>query len=127
MSKLSRLDCMKIFKTKIVEFLDALIEQFPQEGDFIILRVVLSEQIPIGDVIEVFSKRIIPHKQMVLQKDEKFFLDCEDIFKGLGQDKVNYFKNIWTSGNLDADDKENIWKWFQLFLKLSENYIQAVN
>jgi hypothetical protein len=127
MSKLSRLDVMKLFKTKIVEFLDALIEQFPHEGDFIILRVFLAEQIPIQDVVEVFARRIIPFSDIVRKKDEKFFLECEDVFKGLGKDKVSYFKNIWTSGNLDEDDKENIWKWFHLFLSLSENYVNATH
>lgn len=126
MSNLAPNDILKLFKTKIIEFLDALIEQFPNEGDFIILRVILAEQVPMDQVIQIFGARILPYKQMVLAKNEKFFLECEDVFAGVGQDKVSYFKNIWTSGNLDDDDKENIWQWFKLFLTLTENYAKAV-
>lgn len=127
MSKLAPNDILKLFKVKIVEFLDALIEQFPNEGDFILLRVILAEQVPMDQVIQIFANRILPYKQMVISRNEKFFLECEDVFSGVGQDKVSYFKNIWTSGNLDDDDKDNIWQWFNLFLTLTENYKTAVS
>jgi len=121
--ELSRLDILKLFKTNLIKFLDALIEQFPSEGDLAVLRVFLSEQIPIEDVLIVFSNRLLPYKQMIINKDEKFFIEGDDVFKGVSSDTVSYCKNIWLSEKITGDDKEQIWKWFKLFVNLSEKYI----
>ena len=121
--ELSRLDILKLFKTNLIKFLDALIEQFPSEGDLAVLRVFLSEQIPIEDVLIVFSKRLLPYKQMIMNKDEKFFVEGDDVFKGVSSDTVSYCKNIWLSDKITGEDKEQIWKWFKLFVNLSEKYI----
>ena len=100
---MDKIEVLKLFKSNLINFLDALIEQFPQETDFIIVR-------------------ILPHKQMVIDKDEQFFLSCNDIFEGLGKDKVSYFKTIWTSPQVTIEDKEQIWRWFRLFVNLTEKY-----
>jgi len=121
--ELSRLDILKLFKTNLIKFLDALIEQFPSEGDLAVLRVFLSEQIPIEDVLIVFSNRLLPYKQMIINKDEKFFVEGDDVFKGVSSDTVSYCKNIWLSEKITVEDKEQIWKWFKLFVNLSEKYI----
>ena len=123
--ELSRLDILKLFKTNLIKFLDALIEQFPSEGDLAVLRVFLSEQIPIEDVLIVFSKRLLPYKQMILNKDEKFFIEGDDVFKGVSSDTVSYCKNIWLSDKITGEDKEQIWKWFKLFVNLSEKYMNS--
>ena len=123
--ELSRLDILKLFKTNLIKFLDALIEQFPSEGDLAVLRVFLSEQIPIEDVLIVFSKRLLPYKQMILNKDEKFFIEGDDVFKGVSSDTVSYCKNIWLSEKITSEDKEQIWKWFKLFVNLSEKYMNS--
>ena len=121
--ELSRLDILKLFKTNLIKFLDALIEQFPSEGDLAVLRVFLSEQIPIEDVLIVFSNRLLPYKQMIINKDEKFFVEGDDVFKGVSSDTVSYCKNIWLSEKITVEDKEQIWKWFKLVVNLSEKYI----
>jgi hypothetical protein len=121
--QLSRLDILKLFKTNLIKFLDALIEQYPSEGDLAVLRVFLSEQIPIEDVLVIFSKRLLPYKQMIMNKDEKFFIEGDDVFKGVSSDTVSYCKNIWLSYKITNEDKEQIWKWFTLFVNLSEKYI----
>ena len=123
--ELSRLDILKLFKTNLIKFLDALIEQFPSEGDLAVLRVFLSEQIPIEDVLIVFSNRLLPYKQMIINKDEKFFIEGDDVFKGVSSDTVSYCKNIWLSEKITGDDKEQIWKWFKLFVNLSEKYMNV--
>jgi hypothetical protein len=123
--ELSRLDILKLFKTNLIKFLDALVEQFPSEGDLAVLRVFLSEQIPIEDVLIVFSKRLLPYKQMILNKDEKFFIEGDDVFKGVSSDTVSYCKNIWLSEKITGEDKEQIWKWFKLFVNLSEKYMNS--
>ena len=40
------------FKKSLVEFFDQLVEQFPDEGDLIMVRIFIKDQVPIEDVIE---------------------------------------------------------------------------
>jgi hypothetical protein len=76
--------------------------------------------------MQVFSSRILPYEDMVLNKDERFFLECSDLFEGVKGDKVNYFKNLWLSPTFADDDKEVLWQWFKCFLKLALKY-KAIN
>ena len=114
-------ELLQLFKDNLVKFMTALSERY-NEPDFHVLRVFFSVEIPIEEAMIVFSERILPHSKMVEEKDGKFFLECGDLFEGIQRDKVHYFKNLWLSSDLTEDDRETLWKWFRLFLKLAQKY-----
>ena len=118
---MNKVEILTLFKEKLIQFFDALIEQFPNEGDFVMIRVMLP-QIPIEDIMKTFSSRITPYTSMIKAKDERFFLESTNLFEGIKSDRVNYFKKIWISGNLTDEDKEQLWRWFNLFSNLSNKY-----
>ncbi len=118
---MDKFELLRLFKDNLVKFMTALSERY-DEPDFHLLRIFFSVEIPIEEAMITFCERILPHAKMVENKDEKFFLECTDIFEGIQRDKVHYFKNLWLSNDLDADDRENLWKWFKLFLKLAQKY-----
>jgi len=113
---MNRVELLQAFKTNIIKFLDALSELLPKEGDLIMLRIMFNSQIPIESAMKIFASRIIPYADMVKKRDERFFIDCSDLFNGIRKDKVSYFKDLWLSGTLTPEDKESLWKWFRLFL-----------
>jgi hypothetical protein len=119
---LTKNELLKLFKENIINFLDALIEQFNKESDFITLRVLFDGQIPIEEALNVFSQRIIPFLDMIKNKDENFFLNCDQLFEGISQSKVSHFKNIWKSPILTLEDREQLWRWFKLFGNLAKQY-----
>jgi hypothetical protein len=119
---LNKLELLKLFKDKTVEFLDALIEKLPKERDLYMVRVLFETQIPVEKAMQIFSSRILPHEEYILNKDERFIFDCNDLFEGIKKDKVSYFKEIWVSPTFTTDDKDQLWKWFQLFLKMAKLY-----
>ena len=80
------------------------------------LRIMFDSQIPIESAMKIFASRIIPYSDMVKNRDERFFIDCSDLFSGIRRDKVSYFKDLWLSGTLTPADKDSLWKWFRLFL-----------
>jgi hypothetical protein len=122
MSSLNRIQLLTLFKDNLIKFLDALIELLPQEGDLYMLRVMFESQIPIEKSMQTFSQRIIPYGSFITNRDERFFLECTDLFAGVRKDKVSYFKDLWSSNSLSPDDKEALWDWFRLFLKLALQY-----
>lgn len=113
------------FKNKVVSFLDELIEQFPEESDFIIARIFLKDQIPTETIILTFIKNIMPYKEQIKDRDEMFFLNSDiALFGEVNKEKVNNLKLLWKSSRLDNEDKEVMWKWFDIFIFLAEKYQQ---
>jgi hypothetical protein len=122
-------ELVRIFKERLEAFLNVLIDQFPLEKDFVILQLgVRGEMIPPEKTLFNFTKAIIPHKDMVLNKDKEFFLTkCDTVLLSMYSDKLknkntNYFKRIWGSETLTEDDRNNLWKWFKLFLNIAIEY-----
>jgi hypothetical protein len=111
-----RIRYMKEFRDQLVIFLDELIEQFPQEGDFVIIRIFIKDQLSIYDVIGRFIRDLLPLKEQVSKRDAKFFIQNSILYTGasLASDKVNHFKNLWLSDKLDDNDRSIIWKWMDL-------------
>ena len=121
------IEVLKEFKTNLVHFLDELIEQFPQEADLVLVRIFVNDQAEIQALMNNFIKSVLPHKQEVSDRNDQFFLsDKFQLLNGIGN-KRNHFSNIWKSNLLDSDDRETIWKWFDLFMFLGEQYQKTRN
>lgn len=124
-------ELVKLFKERLLTFLDMLIEQFPKERDFPLLKLgINTRMVSVKDTLKEFTTVIIPHKDMVINKDEDFFLTkCSSLLSGTNvtNDEMDHFKKIWTSEGLTEDDKENLWKWFKLFLDIAIQYDKVRN
>ena len=116
------------FKNGLISFFDELIDQFPQEGDLIMVRIFLKDQISIEDVMNIFIHNLNKDdqklKKMVKDRNEIFFLE-NNVFDTLGKNKVLHFKRLWRSGSLDEDDKLVVWKWIDSFMFLADKYSKA--
>jgi len=112
------------FKSNFIQFIDALVEQFPSETDLYLVKVLFStEQVSPQLMMQLFMERIYPNKKLIEKRDEKFFIENEDIFSGISNDKVGHFKRLWMSGILDDSDKVEVWRWFDVFIMLCDMYI----
>lgn len=120
---------LKEFKETFISFIDELIEQFPNEGDLVLIRIYLKDQAIIKDVMDTFILNITRDqdllKNMVKERNEKFFLDYNFI-QGADSFKENHFKKLWRSDNLDDDDKDVIWKWVDTLIFISEKYVKSM-
>lgn len=114
------------FKTSLIEFLDEMIAQFPNEGDFILSRVFIKDQFPILEIMKLFIEKLLPYKDLVKQRDENFFLNNDVLFRGIQNNKINHFKRLWKSNSLTDDDREIIFKWFDHLLNLVEQYTNSM-
>lgn len=119
---MSEIDILRQFKNCLINFFDELIEQLPQEGDLIIVRIFLKDRISINEVMNYFIHKLLPLKQLVSDRNEKFFLENDVLFEKLQSTKVNHFRRIWMSDVFDDDNKEVIFKWFETFIRLAEVY-----
>lgn len=113
-------DILNQFKNMIITFIDELINQFPEEPDLVIFRIFIKDQIPTVDLMNTFIHKVLPYKQMIVEKNEDFFLNHYNFFNN--KEKINYIKKIWMSDLLDKEDKKTMFKWFESFIFLAEKY-----
>ena len=125
---MSEIHVLREFKNNLISFFDELIDQFPEMGDLVMIRIFLNDQIIIKDVVEFVSYQINKNdnliRKIIKDRNEEFFLEDNNFFDGLAKlkDKVLKFQNIWRSNRLDNEDKETIWKWIDSFVYLTDKY-----
>jgi hypothetical protein len=122
---MSEINILSKFKCALISFIDELISQFPEEGDLVILRIIMKDRAPITDVINMFVIKVLPLKDMITNRNEDFILNHCELFNSFNSDqKVNHFKKLWRSGRLDEEDQDIVWKWFESLIFLVEKYQQ---
>jgi hypothetical protein len=123
-SEEKKINIIREFRARLVEFLDELIEQFPHEGEFVIIRIFIKDQVPMADVLGRFIRDLLPFADQVKARDEKFFLNNTLLYTGaaVAQNKVNHFKELWLSNQLEKDDREAAWKWMDLLNAIAMQY-----
>lgn len=121
---LGKLEILQLFKDSVLKFFDALITLFPEEGDLIVMRILFEDRLPIDESMKRFTFKIIPHKETIEKRDDKFFLTDNTVFGGIDSDKVIRWRNLWTSKRLDKDDRDSIWLWMDLFVRLCDMYLK---
>jgi len=119
---MEQIKILEKFQKSLVSFFDELIEMFPNEKDFILIRILVKDQIPSTQIIGYFE--IALNDPMIMEqvhlRNDKFFLN-NVLFSKINKSDV--FKNIWTS-KLDQDDKNMIWKWVDAFIGMTKEYVK---
>ena len=122
------MEVLREFKSQMIIFFDELIENFPEEGDLVIARLFIANQVPIVDLMNDFNHHINKDNQklrkMIKERREDFFMH-NTLFSSY-KSNLDHFKRMWRSGSLDDDDKEIIWKWVDTFIFLSDKYSRAI-
>lgn len=114
------------FKTRMLEFIEELIRQFPQEPSFIIIRIFVSDKIPVKDVLGRFMKECLPYKDLIKSRNAEFFLHSDFMFEKyssqVGTDEIKHFRDMWDSDMMDDDDKNAVWLWLNMFIRMANKY-----
>lgn len=118
---------MNEFRNHLVQFLDELIEQFPNEPNFVIMRIFIKDQIPVEAVIGRFIRDILPYRKQAQERDSKFFIEHPFLFLSNDdmhsvKNEYNYFTKLWKSDVLDETDRNVIWSWLDIFMEFGHKY-----
>ena len=117
------------FTNLIQEFIEKLSDLYPEDKDFTHFKtylLILKKTNP-RKVLELFDKHCLQYREYIKNKDENFLLtndfvkdtkniniiDDEDIFNIMLKLRL-----YW--GKMSKDTKDNIWKYLNLFLLLSD-------
>lgn len=131
MASAEAIKILKEYRSQLLSFLDELIEQFPDQGDLIIAKLYIQNQVEIKVVVEnfiiVLSKDDNKMKKSILNQEDSFFLENRlSEFLNVNSKYTSNFKKIWQSNRLDQEDKQAMWNWVKVFVMLVDRY-EAVN
>jgi hypothetical protein len=121
-SKLMKIDYLKLFKNNLVEFFDELINQFPNDSDFIIARIFIKDKIPIEDILNAYIVNATPHEDLLKERDsDKIIQIIRKMKLGISENKLIKYAEMWKV-ELDDEDKSVIWSWIDTFNNISKKY-----
>lgn len=126
---MSEIQILTEFKKQLILFFDDLIDQFPGEGDLVLLRIFFKDQYPIESAVKTFLHKLTTDdgkvRKMIQSRDELFFLNHSMFDTTAGKDKVERMKRLWRSDLMDAEDKKVMWKWVDAFVFLADKYAKC--
>lgn len=114
---------LKIFITQLNAFIDDLILLWPNDNDFRVFKngVGLLNKTNPRKIVQLFNEYVHKYETKILEKDETFFLENEynEIEKTENiLNSMNKLKTYW--GDLSDQNREKVWKYFEILLKLSK-------
>jgi hypothetical protein len=123
---MSVIDILLTFKKNYITFIEELVDQFPQEQELVMLRVLFVDQLQTDDIAQQFGEKVLPYEKLIKERNEQYFLQEDSIYKEVKTQSVIRFKKLWQSGTLDDEDKDVIWAWLDQFVLLINKYIKTL-
>ena len=117
---------LTLFKKNIISFIDELVDSYPSESDFVLIRVILKDQVPAQEIMDHFLNQVLPLKDQIANRDEKIFSDSDVFYLGLDKINCKGLKGLWESGKVDEDNKKVIWQWLDSFVTIVERYKKSL-
>ena len=117
----------QIFLQQTDNFNNDLVNIFPNNGEILVLQqkynFIRSANSKL--IIEYFIEFIFPYKEKIKNKDEDFFIEGggqSEIKNKSGLKLKDNIKTLWLN-QMSSDNKEIIWKYFNVFALLCGKYI----
>jgi hypothetical protein len=116
-----------ILLQQIDNFINELTTIFPDNGEIQLFgqKYYLIRNANSKMVIEYFVMFVYPHKTEIMSCNENFFLNGggqEELKDTSGLKLRDNIRNLWIK-EMSDENKEIIWKYFKIFIMLSEKYI----
>lgn len=119
---------LKIFSNQMVNLCETLHTRFPNNKQ-ISLSMTAIETLKNSNskkLFEMFLKHGYKYRDRVMIKDELFMLDTNFLENendtSDNENIMNTLKLEWKS--LDSDEKDAIWKYLQVLMKLTDKYLK---
>ena len=130
---MSDIQVYETLQTNLVSFLDELIEIFPNEGDFVLFRIMVKDLIPIIEIAKYMEFYLLPEKEAVKTALKSAINGNQAPFNNKLNDMFNKFAGKADSDNvgyvtnykqlfdiLYNDNSVSIWKWLNVFIHILE-------
>ena len=125
---------IKLYCQLFIELLNDLTVIKPYDASLRLLIITVNGMIYYDSSSFVYTviEYIKPYNTQILSKDEKFFIkdlisDFDDDTNSFIKDEIKKIHDIWNDPETSDESKENIWKYFILFVKLGNSIEKSTN
>lgn len=71
-----------------------------------------------------YKNKVLVHKKQIEERNEKFFLENNDLYPGAEKEDINIFKDLWTGNDMmTKNEKETTWEFFDVLVEIVEGII----
>ena len=117
----------QIFLQQTDNFINELCTICPKNTEILLFREKYNMVRSVNStlIIEYFVQYVFPFKPMIMNEEDKFFLDGggqEELKDKSGLKMRDRLKTLWIS-EISDENKTIIWKYFKIFILLCEKYI----
>lgn len=124
-----KLNSLNKLKNAMIRFLSTVIQQFPEEHEFVFIKTFIENHMPIEEIMGRFICEILIDRGNVERRYDGFFHKHDNMNKkGYGDEweisngLYKKMKSIYLSEKVDEKTKSAMWKWFDLFIKIADNH-----
>ena len=122
---------LKKFTTQMTQMSEELYDIFPNDKDLMMWKEALSMLIKANPVklMESFIYFVLPMREKIMSRSEEFFMadDFKNTMNQKSGEDMSFMHtkicSLWKS-QLNEDDKDIVWQYFQVLVVLAERYIQ---
>jgi len=115
------------FNNQLKMFAKVLNNRFPKDADLKLFQTCVSTLIKCNasKCIELYIFYVYPYKDKIESKHEDFMINADftkenDLYTEWNFNVMVHLKKCW--GYLDDNEKQNIWKYLNILITLSEKY-----
>ena len=73
-----------------------------------------------GKILHLVVKHLLPHRQAIREKNLRFFLDNQFIFRGLPPERVKYYSTKLASGGVPEEDTDVCFQFLSTMVDIAE-------
>lgn len=119
-----KIEVLTTFKTQLLSFLDDVISLAPHEPNIKLLKIFVKDTVPIEVVMSFFIEFSTPeYLERALKRDDEFFLKDNPFELNIdNSNKVKEIEKLWRSDYLTQEEKNTIWEWVDVIIRIVEHY-----
>ncbi len=126
-------DIVNVFNLQLINLATVLSKRFEDDKDLklAVTGIQTIKKANSNKNIEMFTMYVYKYRDKIMSKDEAMLLDTDFVNENLSEgsdssafDIMTKLKDKWRS--LESDEKDNIWKYLQVLITLTDKHIQSV-
>ena len=96
---------------------------YPNEKGDLFLVEFFFREMKEERIMQHIIDHVLPWKKQIQNKDQNFFLENRNIFKGIPEDRIAHYGQVIVNRDRVAEeDKESVWQYFDVIICLAESY-----
>jgi hypothetical protein len=119
---MSHFQTLFLFKKQMLLFFDEMIQQFPFEADFQVLKLFIQNQIPIETCAKSFQKFLNKNegsmRVTIKERNDVFFFEKNLLKFVMSDEKFDHFKKLWFDSSFSTESKAVVWSWIDVFIRI---------